>query len=75
MTSTSKIEKTISIEDLVRDYPDTIRHLIHVGLPCLVCGEPTWGTLEHLARDKGFTDERIDTLVDELNALLDREVV
>jgi hypothetical protein len=69
------IERNISIEDLVRDYPGTIRHLIHMGLPCLVCGEPTWGTLEHLARDKGFTEEGIDRLVAELNTLLHSEAV
>ena len=73
MKKTPRIERTISIEDLVRDYPATVRHLIHTGLPCLVCGEPTWGTLEHLALDKGFTDERIDTLVDQLNTLVERE--
>jgi len=72
---TPRIERTISIEDLVRGYPGTIRHMIHRGLPCLVCGEPTWGTLEDLAQDKGLTDERIDSLVDELNTLLEREAV
>ena len=68
--NTTKIVRTIDIEDLVRDHPESIRHLIHMGLPCLVCGEPTWGTLEHLARDKGLTDEAIDSLVEELNRLV-----
>jgi hypothetical protein len=74
MMTAGNIVRTIDIEDLVRDYPESIRHLIHLGLPCLVCGEPTWGTLEHLARDKGFADEAIDDLVDELNNLLKKEV-
>ncbi|MDH3252607.1 MAG: DUF1858 domain-containing protein [Ignavibacteria bacterium] len=67
----TRIVKTIDIDDLIYDHPGFVRHLIRRGLPCLVCGEPTWGTLEHLARDKGFTDEAIDNLVDELNDIIE----
>jgi hybrid cluster-associated redox disulfide protein len=45
-----KITKDMSVEDLIDAYPQTVQIFIHLGLPCLVCGEPFWGTVEELAR-------------------------
>jgi hypothetical protein len=67
------ITRHISIEDLVAHYPGSVKFLINKGLPCLVCGEPTWGTLEQLARDKGWNDVAIDELVEEMNEQLTTE--
>lgn len=39
------IEKTIFIEDLVREYPSSVRFLMEKGIKCIACGEPIWGTL------------------------------
>jgi methionine synthase II (cobalamin-independent) len=64
-----KITRTIYIEDLVREVPASVRYLRENGVKCLECGEPVWGTLEEAARVKGFTDEDIDRLVDELNQI------
>lgn len=63
------IDRGIWIEDLVRERPASVGFLREKGIRCLACGEPIWGTLEDAARDKGFTDEEIDKLVSELNAL------
>jgi hypothetical protein len=60
------INKEISIEDLVREYPASVRFLMDKGVRCLACGEPIWGTLETAAKEKGFTTEQIDALVAEL---------
>ena len=57
------IERTTDIEDLVRDYPGAVSFMISHGLPCLVCGEPVWGTLEDIARDSGLSSGEIDQLV------------
>ncbi len=65
-----KIEKNITIEDLVESYPDSIRFLMEKGIRCLVCGEPSWGTLESAAKEKGFNDSQIDELTIELNNLI-----
>jgi hybrid cluster-associated redox disulfide protein len=46
-----KIKKDMSVEDLIDAYPQTVQILIRMGLPCLVCGEPFWGTIEELARN------------------------
>lgn len=63
------ITKDILIEDLVRDYPESVRFLMEKGIKCIACGEPVWGTLEEAAKGKGFSDAEIDTVVAELNRL------
>ncbi len=67
------IDKTITIEDLTRTHPKSVRFLMIKGIRCLACGEPIWGTLESAAREKGFSDEQIDELVAELNEDLKSE--
>jgi len=63
------IDADIQIDDLVRRYPGVVGFLIKKGLPCVVCGEPFWGTLTDLAKQKGFDDQQIDALVTEFNEL------
>ncbi len=66
-----KIDKNISIEDLVGQIPDAVTYLMDKGIRCLRCGEPIWGTLESAAKEKGFTDQEIEKFVEDINALLD----
>lgn len=63
------ITKDILVEDLVERIPDSVTFLRERGLVCILCGEPVWGTLNELAKTKKFTDEEIDTLVDQLNKM------
>ena len=63
------IKADIKIDDLIKRYPDAVGFLIKKGLPCVVCGEPFWGTLADLAGQKGFTTEQIEALVVEFNEL------
>jgi len=42
------INKDIYVEDLVQDYPEVIGPLSEMGIICIACGEPVWGTLEEL---------------------------
>jgi hypothetical protein len=44
--------------------------MLKQGLPCYVCGEPTWGTLEEVARRSGKSESEIDKLVEELTSCL-----
>jgi len=66
------IDKTITIEDLVREYPESVTFLMEKGIKCLVCGEPIWGTLESSAREKGYDETQIDGLLTELKEYLAR---
>jgi methionine synthase II (cobalamin-independent) len=63
------ITRTILIEDLVNQIPESVSYLLKKGIKCLACGEPVWGTLEEAAREKGFSDADLDTFVVELQAL------
>ncbi|MDD3567096.1 MAG: hypothetical protein PHT92_01725 [Bacteroidales bacterium] len=66
------ITKDILVEDLVEELPDSVLFLRERGLVCILCGEPVWGTLNELAKSKGFTDEQIDEIVEQLNQLKDK---
>ncbi len=66
------ITKTITIEDLVDDYPFSVNYLAEKGIRCIKCGEPIWGTLEEASKEKGFDETQIDEFVKELNALADQ---
>jgi len=62
------ITKDSPVEDLVHEFPGVVSFLIQQGLPCVVCGEPFWGSLGDLARQKGWSEDKIDILVEEFNA-------
>ena len=64
-----EITKDIHIEDLVQLKPGSVMYLADRGIKCIACGEPIWGTLDDAAREKGFSDEEIEAVVKELNAL------
>jgi len=68
-----RIHPSIPIEALVEEFPGVAGELVKRGLPCLVCGEPSWNTLEELARDKGWTGSQIAALVEELNGTIAQE--
>lgn len=61
------ISRAGTIDDLRQEHPDLVRFLIEHDLPCVVCGEPFWGTLEELARQKNWDSARIDALVEKFN--------
>ncbi|MBU8932458.1 MAG: hypothetical protein KOO62_00480 [candidate division Zixibacteria bacterium] len=58
------------IEDYIQDHPDLVGFLIQHNLPCVVCGEPFWGTLAELADQKGWDENRLMDLISDFNKLL-----
>ena len=70
MIISDHITKQITLEDLVGLLPDAVGLLNRKGIRCLACGEPTEGTLEGAAKEKGYSDDEITLLVQELNELL-----
>lgn len=64
---TATIEAGTTLEDLVVIFPGAVSILLQRNLPCLVCGEPIWGTLGELARSHGWDDGAIAALVEDLN--------
>ena len=62
------IDKNIYIEDLVREYPKVISPLAELGIICIACGEPVWGTLEELVDKKGL--HNLDEILEKLNKII-----
>jgi methionine synthase II (cobalamin-independent) len=56
-----------SIEEIVNSNPENIKFLMEKGIRCIRCGEPIWGTFYEAAQQKGFSDEEIEDLLNELN--------
>lgn len=63
------INKNILIEDLVDNFPFSVKFLSENGIRCIVCGEAIWGTLEEACKEKGFDDTVIEDFVSKLNIL------
>ncbi len=51
-------EKT-SVEDLLAVYPHLAKVFVEFGLPCYVCGEAFWGTIEELAQRYNVDTDRL----------------
>jgi len=68
-TTTKKITKDITIEELITLKPEAVRYLMDKGIRCLVCGEPIWGTLESASKEKGYSETEIEKFVEDLNKL------
>ena len=68
-----EITKDILIEELVDNYPFSVRYLMEQGIRCIMCGEPIWGTLEEAAKEKNFTDKDIERFVSEMKKLAEEE--
>ena len=62
------VNKDMTIEELVEKYPQTIRPLSEMGVNCVVCGEPLWGTIEENIESKGLTD--LDGIITKLNEII-----
>ena len=66
----SYISANTTIEEIVREYPELIRPLMHFGIKCVMCGEPIWGTLEENAQEKGI--KNLNEIVKELNKIIEK---
>ena len=55
------------VADLIAAYPFAVSFLSERNLHCIICGEPVWGTIEELARDKHFDPRKIEELIKDLN--------
>jgi len=61
------IIKSMEIEDIVEKYPETIGPMQEMGVQCMVCGEPVWGTLGERITEKGLSNE--EEIMERLNRI------
>jgi hypothetical protein len=64
------ITKEMWVEEVLEKYPTAQEFLSKKNIVCVMCGEPVWGSLEELMQDKDFSDEEIDTIIEELNEFI-----
>lgn len=65
----NKIQKDTTIEELTEILPESVTYLMEKGIRCLICGEPIWGTIEEVVMEKGFSEQELDIIINELNML------
>lgn len=65
-----EISKTMPIEILISEVPLSVKFLCDKGIRCIKCGEPIWGTIEEMAKEKGLTSSEIDNLIVDLQKLV-----
>lgn len=65
--SNFKISKDTTIEELVEKFPPSISLLSKYGIRCLICGEPSWGTVGSAAKEKHISEENLENIIKELN--------
>ena len=53
-----KIDKNITIEELVKNYPESVRLFVRYKLPCIACGEVVWGTLGEILEEYNVDTEK-----------------
>ena len=58
-----------TIEELVTRFPQTVNVFIKHGIPCIVCGEPLWGTIKENAEKYGVKD--LQSLMYELRSAIE----
>ncbi len=68
----TKIDKDTTIEEIVEEHPELVRPMQEMGIQCMVCGEPVWGTLEEKLKEKGMADKMTEIIV-KLNSLADEK--
>ncbi|MHB2148695.1 DUF1858 domain-containing protein [Calditrichota bacterium LG25] len=68
----AKIEADMTIEEIVEEYPELIKPMQEMGIQCMVCGEPVWGTLKDRIVEKGMQNKMTE-IIAQLNSLLDKK--
>lgn len=61
-----EINSEMMVADLIAAYPFAVSFLSERNLHCIICGEPVWGTIQELARDKHLDPQQIEELIIDL---------
>ncbi len=63
------ITKETTIKELVFTFPASSSYFMKRNVKLLVSGDARWGTIENVLLSKNYSDEEINSIVDELNLL------
>ena len=67
----AKINKHMTISEVVEMSPDAVDVFLEYGLHCVGCGASSWESIEDGALGHGMSTELIDQLVEELNEVIE----
>lgn len=59
-----QITADMYVEDIVEKYPEAVKVLIKLGVVCIQCGAPVWGTLREAVEIAGLN---INDVLREIN--------
>ena len=54
-----KITADMYVEDIVEKYPEAVKTLTRLGVICIQCGAPIWGTLQEAVEAAGLDVEEV----------------
>ena len=69
-----EITKDAKVEDLLNEDPSLSKIFIELGLPCLVCGQAFWGTIEELAQQNNVDPENLVKKLNEKRHKIDEKI-
>jgi hybrid cluster-associated redox disulfide protein len=67
------VTKDMIIGDILKESPLAARVMMKHGLHCIGCAVSTEESLEDGCKVHGLSDEQIDSMVDEINAIPEKE--
>jgi len=65
------ITEDMEIEEIISQYPQTIQPMSEMGIQCILCGEPVWGTLREKAFEKNLSN--LPEIVRKLNEIISKQ--
>jgi len=65
----AKINKKMSIGEVVTKYPKSVGVMLKYGLHCVGCSVAAWESLDDGAKRHGLSDKDIDKMISEINKL------
>ena len=66
-----RITEDTTIEEILEKFPNTVKIFMDFGIPCLVCGEPLWGTIEETAKKYNVN---LEELLNKLNRTIQKNL-
>ena len=66
----SLVTKEMTIGDVLKNHPEAIEIMLSHGLHCVGCSVQYWETVEGGCKGHGFSDEKINQLINEINGAI-----
>ncbi len=69
--NTKTITAQTHVDQILAEYPALAKTFIEFGLPCMVCGQPFWGTIENLASQHNIDGKALVEVLNENKRQID----